>query len=73
MLMTTRVRELLDRDGRTRKWLARECCASISLVRAWMCGVRQPRPAQIRLMAISFDVPESDLWNAEAIPEVKAG
>lgn len=56
-----RAQELLDQEGRTRRWLADQCAVAESSLKLYMSGHRKPGSSAIKLMAMSLNCSEAYL------------
>lgn len=60
MWMAERAKELLNKEGRTRKWLASQCGIDVNSLKSILAGRKPSRPV-IKLMAQALNCSESDL------------
>lgn len=61
MFNLERARELKKGQGRETKWLADRCGVEHKTMQAYFRGIVRPSVAVTKLMAIAFEVPESEL------------
>jgi transcriptional regulator with XRE-family HTH domain len=68
MLDVLLLKKLLDEQGRTRKWLARECGIELGSLNHILAGRRQPGLPVLKLMARALGVSEGSLYPTIALP-----
>lgn len=61
-LNVARTRELIEINGRTRRWLAEKCGISLNYLNLILVGERSPRRPIVKLLAQALDVSEDDLF-----------
>ncbi len=66
------LKQLLEEQGRTRKWFAREIGIELSSLNHILNGRRKPGLPVLKLMALTLDVSEKFLTEDEGTVEVKA-
>lgn len=67
MFRSNRVKELLEEQGRTRKWLARACGLEPLSLNHILAGRRQPGLPVLKLMAIAFNISERELTEKPSV------
>jgi transcriptional regulator with XRE-family HTH domain len=65
MWSSERLGKLLEKEGRTRKWLADKCGLKIGSLHAVMTGNRKPGPPVVKLMALALNTSEGFLLGEE--------
>jgi transcriptional regulator with XRE-family HTH domain len=61
MFNPDRAKQLIKERGRTRAWVADQCCVSMDSFAAYMCGARQPSQPVLKLMAQALECEIQDL------------
>ena len=56
-----RAQRLLDGEGRTRRWLAKQCAIAESSLRIYMSGHKNPGPSVVKLMSMALGCSEAFL------------
>lgn len=65
MLKTNALKQLIDKSGRTRKWLASQIRVEPETITHYLSGNRQPSAAVIKLLSMALEVPETEIWDDE--------
>lgn len=65
MLNRDRAKALIKERGRTKDWIASQCCVEPATLKHYLNGHKNPSAAVLRLMAQALEVPESELKAAE--------
>jgi transcriptional regulator with XRE-family HTH domain len=56
-----RLREVIEAQGRTRKWIAEQCGITPAYLTRILCGFRMPGKPLLKLLAQKLEIPEEEL------------